>query len=225
MLTLLQYLLNVCNLILFVVLFFLKYIVLSFIFKSQGIELGEIATFFILAIVLSTSIFTCYKIYSFYSLRILVRKQVNDLLGDEPSINAKGSSLEGANLDTEKYNSQNVSNLDLERLSEVSRQLTKTFDAETVSRQYDLTELEMDAVLHLGQEEQLKIEIDSKIIAFFYRTDNNLDDLRDKWLLSYKAWQHVEMYDIGKAMEDYYAFKGNVYPVDTVRVKINIEKG
>ena len=56
-------------------------------------------------------------------------------------------------------------------------------------------------------------------------TDNNLDDLRDKWLLSYKAWQHVEMYDIGKAMEDYYAFKGNVYPVDTVRVKLNIEKG
>jgi hypothetical protein len=87
----------------------------------------------------------------------LVRKQVNDLLGDELSINAKGSSLEGANLDTEKYNSQNVSNLDRERLSEVGRQLKKTFDAETVSRQYDLTELEMDAVLHLGQEEQLKI--------------------------------------------------------------------
>ena len=56
-------------------------------------------------------------------------------------------------------------------------------------------------------------------------TENNLDDLRNKWLLSYKAWQHVEMYDIGKAMEDYYAFKGNVYPVDTVRVKVNIEKG
>ena len=56
-------------------------------------------------------------------------------------------------------------------------------------------------------------------------TDNNLDDLRNKWLLSYKAWQHVEMYDIGKAMKDYYAFKSNVYPVDTVRVKVNIEKG
>ncbi len=56
-------------------------------------------------------------------------------------------------------------------------------------------------------------------------TNNNLDDLRNKWLLSYKAWQHVEMYGIGKAMEDYYAFKCNVYPVDTVRVKINIEKG
>ena len=56
-------------------------------------------------------------------------------------------------------------------------------------------------------------------------TNNNLDDLRDKWLVSYKAWQHVEMYDIGKAMEDDYASKGNVYPVDTVRVKINIEKG
>ena len=56
-------------------------------------------------------------------------------------------------------------------------------------------------------------------------TDSNLDDLRNKWLSSYKAWQHVEMYDIGKAMKDYYAFKSNVYPVDTVRVKVNIEKG
>ena len=56
-------------------------------------------------------------------------------------------------------------------------------------------------------------------------TDNNLDELRNNWLFSYKAWQHVEMYDIGKAMKDYYAFKSNVYPVDTVRVKVNIEKG
>ena len=56
-------------------------------------------------------------------------------------------------------------------------------------------------------------------------TDDNLEDLRNNWLISYKAWQHVEIYDIGKAMKDYYAFKSNVYPVDTVRVKVNIEKG
>lgn len=56
-------------------------------------------------------------------------------------------------------------------------------------------------------------------------TDGNLDGLRNDWLISYKAWQHVEIYDIGKAMKDYYAFKSNVYPVDTVRVKVNIEKG
>ena len=56
-------------------------------------------------------------------------------------------------------------------------------------------------------------------------TDGNLDELRNDWLISYKAWQHVEIYDIGKAMKDYYAFKSNVYPVDTVRVKVNIEKG
>jgi hypothetical protein len=56
-------------------------------------------------------------------------------------------------------------------------------------------------------------------------TYDNLEDLRNNWLISYKAWQHVEMYDIGKAMKDYYAFKSNVYPVDTVRVKVNIEKG
>lgn len=55
-------------------------------------------------------------------------------------------------------------------------------------------------------------------------TDDNLDELKNKWLISYKAWQHVEMYDIGKAMKDYYVYKSNVYPVDTVRVKVNIEK-
>ena len=56
-------------------------------------------------------------------------------------------------------------------------------------------------------------------------TDENFDDLRKKWLNSYKAWQHVEMFNIGKAMKDYYLFKSNIYPVDTVRVKSNIESG
>ena len=55
-------------------------------------------------------------------------------------------------------------------------------------------------------------------------TDNNLDDLRNKWLLSYKAWQHVEAYDIGKTMEDYYAFKGNVYPVIQLELKLILKK-
>ena len=69
---------------------------------------------------------------------------------------------------------------------------------------------------------ELKISYD-----MFYTdtTADNLGELRNKWLASYKAWQHVEMYNIGKAMEDYYLYKGNVYPVDTVRVKNNIEKG
>jgi hypothetical protein len=56
-------------------------------------------------------------------------------------------------------------------------------------------------------------------------TEENLTDLRNKWLDAYKAWQSVEMFNIDKAMEDYYLFKSNTYPVDTTRVKTNIENG
>tara|TARA_B100001175_G_C19503936_1_gene639775 strand:- start:886 stop:2076 length:1191 start_codon:yes stop_codon:yes gene_type:complete len=56
-------------------------------------------------------------------------------------------------------------------------------------------------------------------------TDHNLENLRNKWLNSYKLWQHVEMFNIGKAMGDYYLYKSNIYPVDTTRVKQNIDSG
>lgn len=56
-------------------------------------------------------------------------------------------------------------------------------------------------------------------------TVHNFEDLRIKWINSYKLWQHVEMFNIGKSMEDYLNFKSNIYPVDTVRVKQNIHTG
>ena len=56
-------------------------------------------------------------------------------------------------------------------------------------------------------------------------TEENLTSLREKWLDSYKSWQHVEMYNIGKAMETYFWHKSNIYPVDTTRVNTNIENG
>ena len=56
-------------------------------------------------------------------------------------------------------------------------------------------------------------------------TEHNLEELRNKWLNSYKLWQHVEMYNIRKSMEDYLIFKSNIYPVDTVRVNQNIDSG
>ena len=56
-------------------------------------------------------------------------------------------------------------------------------------------------------------------------TEHNLEELRNKWLNSYKFWQHVEMYNIGKSMEDYLIFRSNIYPVDTVRVNQNIDNG
>ena len=56
-------------------------------------------------------------------------------------------------------------------------------------------------------------------------TEHNLEELRNKWLNSYKLWQHVEMYNIGKSMKDYLIFRSNIYPVDTVRVNQNIDNG
>jgi uncharacterized protein len=56
-------------------------------------------------------------------------------------------------------------------------------------------------------------------------TEHNLEELRNKWLKSYKLWQHVEMFNIGKSMEDYLIFRSNIYPVDTVRVNQNINNG
>ena len=54
---------------------------------------------------------------------------------------------------------------------------------------------------------------------------SNLDDLRSKWLLSYKSWQHIEMFDIGKSEEIYFKSKMNVYPIDKTWLDNNIEKG
>ncbi len=53
----------------------------------------------------------------------------------------------------------------------------------------------------------------------------NLDDLRSKWLISYKSWQHIEMFDIGKAEEIYYKSKMNVYPIDKIWLENNVSKG
>ena len=50
-----------------------------------------------------------------------------------------------------------------------------------------------------------------------------ISQLRDKWLTAYKAWQFVEMFDIGKAEEIYFKNRLNLYPVNKGRVDSNIE--
>ena len=52
-----------------------------------------------------------------------------------------------------------------------------------------------------------------------------LSQLRDKWLTAYKAWQFVEMFDIGKAEEIYFKNRLNLYPVNKDRVDSNIDSG
>lgn len=53
----------------------------------------------------------------------------------------------------------------------------------------------------------------------------NLDDLRSSWLTAYKEWQHVEMFDIGKAEELQFKFYMNVYPLTVADVEANISSG
>lgn len=62
----------------------------------------------------------------------------------------------------------------------------------------------------------------------------NLETLRSSWLQSYKAWQHVEMYDIGKAIDfgtdtrtggTGFSAHFNVFPLTVATVESNISKG
>jgi len=62
--------------------------------------------------------------------------------------------------------------------------------------------------------------------AFIATPDQtNLDALRGSWLSAYKAWQYVEMFNIGKAEEILYSFQMNIYPVSVTDVEANIDSG
>lgn len=56
-------------------------------------------------------------------------------------------------------------------------------------------------------------------------TQQNLTNLREQWLESYKAWQHVSMFEMGKAMELRYRDNMNIYPTDPDEIHDNIEEG
>ncbi len=61
----------------------------------------------------------------------------------------------------------------------------------------------------------------------FLATPNQttLDALRTSWLESYKTWQYVEMFDIGKAEELNYADQMNIYPANITNIQNNIALG
>jgi predicted lipoprotein len=73
--------------------------------------------------------------------------------------------------------------------------------------------------------------LDSKLKDFntslnSFNSDTSLDNLsalRSDFLEAYKAWQHVEMFNIGKAEEIYYNLKSNVYPVNVARIMANMD--
>ena len=53
----------------------------------------------------------------------------------------------------------------------------------------------------------------------------NLEALRTSWFDAYKTWQHVEMFDIGKAEELQFKFYMNIYPVTVTDIEENIANG
>ena len=73
----------------------------------------------------------------------------------------------------------------------------------------------------------VKLEAMGTATQAFTSTPNqaNLDELRLKCLDAYKAWQHVEMFNIGKAEEITYRFYMNVYPTNTADIQNNIATG
>ena len=71
-----------------------------------------------------------------------------------------------------------------------------------------------------------KVELEGLKVSIndFTQTPNtsNLQKLHDSWLESYKKWQHIEMFNIGKAEELMYLQKMNAYPADNSRIEANV---
>ncbi|MGH2666471.1 imelysin family protein [Flavobacterium sp.] len=69
------------------------------------------------------------------------------------------------------------------------------------------------------QNYQSKVNALSTATATFTTTPNdaNLEALRTNWLEAYKAYQHVAIFEIGKATEDMYSLRmfSNTYPLQT----------
>ena len=51
---------------------------------------------------------------------------------------------------------------------------------------------------------------------------NNLALLREQWLIIYKNWQYVEMFDLGIAEEIYFKNRMNIFPANVQRIESNI---
>ena len=67
--------------------------------------------------------------------------------------------------------------------------------------------------------DNLKSSVDSYVA---YPMVSTYDDMHDDWFEAYKKWQHVEMFNIGKAEEIMYFNTINTYPVDELRINENI---
>ncbi len=72
-----------------------------------------------------------------------------------------------------------------------------------------------------------KLQILTTSVNTFVATPNesNLIALRTSWLESYKAYQYVSMYNLGKAEEIKLNMSANTYPTNAVGIETNISSG
>ncbi len=54
---------------------------------------------------------------------------------------------------------------------------------------------------------------------------DHLENLKATWLISYKSWQNVAMFDIGKAEEINFLYSMNIFPADVDLIEENISNG
>ena len=72
-----------------------------------------------------------------------------------------------------------------------------------------------------------KVEIVGEMVDLLNneKTLSSLTKLRKEHLKAWRAWQKIEMFNIGKAEEIYYKDKMNIYPVNSARIEANILSG
>ena len=96
--------------------------------------------------------------------------------------------------------------------------------SQTFDRKALLTNWANNIIIPLYENFNTNLTVLSDEITKFNETPNldNLKLVREKWLDTYKSWQHVEMFNIGKAEETYFQSKMNVYPSDKERIERNL---
>ena len=67
------------------------------------------------------------------------------------------------------------------------------------------------------------IEFSNSVNDFSYDPSlSSLNTVRENWFTAYKSWQHIEMFNIGKAEEINYGVRMNVFPSNIERIELNI---
>ena len=117
----------------------------------------------------------------------------------------------------------NSSSSDDETTSEDSSSSDNS-ESQTFDRKALLTNWANNIIIPLYENFNSNLTALSDEITKFNETPNldNLKLVREKWLDAYKSWQHVEMFNLGKAEETYFQSKMNVYPSDKERIERNL---